>query len=143
MRHTKDPKWLKDSSWFALRVLIVIIVACQVTMVASNLASCTSHGRQDTIHATYLTTNAARDAFVAWDKQHQAEIVAGATSHDDGIAKLSAYHEKRAEVADLFVKMYQSIVAAQEANDDLTVTTMVNLMLTVKTTVETFTKGVP
>lgn len=126
-----------------LPLSVAIYTMLAIMIVGGTLQACSSNARKDTIHATFTTTNAARDAFAAWDKQHQAQIIATATSHEDGVAKLAAYHEKQAEVVDLFVKMYQSIAAAQLADDEKSITAMINLALTVKTTVEAFTKAVP
>jgi hypothetical protein len=65
---------------------------------------------------TALTaTNAARDAFVAWDKDHQARIVEEATSLDDGKAKLAAYRMQRADVSATFVLAYSAIAGAATA----------------------------
>ena len=126
-----------------LLLSITLYTLLAIVLVGATLEACGSNARKESIHATFVTTNAARDAFITWDKQHQHEIVSNATSHDDGVAKLHAYYEKQAEIANLFVKMYQSIAAAQLANDDVSITAMVNLALQVKMTVDAITKGVP
>lgn len=82
------------------------------------LAACTKVARQDTISAALLATNAARDGFVQYDDVAQARIVAGATSLEEGKAKLVAYREERAKVLALFPVAYYAIAAAAQANDD-------------------------
>lgn len=114
-----------------------------VALIATVLDGCSSHARHDTLVATFKTTNAARDAFLAWDKQHQAEIVANATSREDGEAKLAAYRVKQADIAVQFERFYIAIGDAFVADDDVTLKNVVNLSLAVKAATEAVTKGVP
>lgn len=66
--------------------------------------------------ATALSaTNAAREAFISWDGDHQLTIVAGATSREDGEKKLADYRARRADVVAAFTLAYSSIAAAEVA----------------------------
>lgn len=63
--------------------------------------------------ATALTaTNGARDAFVKWDKSHQLELVAGATTKAAAEAALERYRKKRQTVVRSFTIAYSTIAAA-------------------------------
>lgn len=76
------------------------------------LVACGASARERTITAAFATTNASRDAFVAFDASHQHQLVERATSLDDGKALLSDYRAKRAVVVDLFAATYRAIAAA-------------------------------
>lgn len=54
-------------------------------------------------------TNAARDAFTAWDRSHQLKI---ATSAPDPVARLSEYRARREVVVLAFEAAYAAIEAA-------------------------------
>lgn len=112
-------------------------------LLAFILIACGSNARKDTLHVAFVSAVASRDAFKVWDKQHQDEIVANATSHDDGRAKLDAYREKRNAVLTMLIDVLQAINTAQEANTDSSVTTALKLLADLKQTVDAFTKGVP
>lgn len=68
------------------------------------------------IATTFAATNAARDEFVAWDGQHQLDIVA--RSKAEGVprevaeARLAAYRETRGYVLKAFVGAYTAVGAA-------------------------------
>lgn len=112
-------------------------------LLAFILIACSNSARKDTLHVSFVATVAARESFKAWDKKHQDEIVANATSHEDGRTKLDAYREKRNAVLTMIVDTFQAIGAAQDANDDLSVTTALKLLADLKQAVDAFTKGVP
>jgi hypothetical protein len=83
------------------------------------LTACTKNERIETLHASLLTVNAARDGFVAWDLPHQTAIVEAATSHEQGAAALAAYQAKRKPVVDGFEVAYRAIALAATQTDDL------------------------
>ena len=60
-------------------------------------------------------TNAARDTFVSWDKQHQLDLVAAATTEEAAKAELELYRAKRQQVVRAFTVAYSAIAAAATA----------------------------
>lgn len=60
-------------------------------------------------------TNAARDTFVSWDKQHQLDLVSASTTADEAKAKLETYRAKRQAVVRAFTVAYSAIAAAATA----------------------------
>lgn len=82
----------------ALLALAALLVACG--------------GRQAAVARTVRGLDAARAAFVAWDGRHQLELVAAATSPDDGRARLTAYRARRAPVVDAFALAYRAAALA-------------------------------
>jgi hypothetical protein len=80
------------------------------------LASCGGRGKAASTAAHLATTthealNASRDVFVAWDAQHQLDLVEQATSLEDGQALLAAYRAKRQVVYAVFQGAYGSVAA--------------------------------
>ncbi len=57
-------------------------------------------------------TNAARDNFVAYDKNHQLTIVDNATTREEGEAAQKAYRGERDAVLRAFTAAYSAIAAA-------------------------------
>lgn len=57
-------------------------------------------------------TNAARDAMLAWDKQHQSELVESSTTKEQADAKLAHYRAQRKPVEKAFAAAYNAIAAA-------------------------------
>lgn len=53
--------------------------------------------------------NAVRDSFVAWDAQHQLDLVEEATSLEDGQAALASYRHDRAAVYAAFQASYGAL----------------------------------
>ncbi len=80
------------------------------------VAGCGGASFTDTANKTLSTslaaTNAARDQFLSWDKAHQMELVAVATSPEEAKDALAAYRAKRMPVIKAFTITYTSIGAA-------------------------------
>lgn len=93
-------------------VLMAIVVDGSVV-----IGACAASTRQDTIRAALVTTDASRNAFIAYDAAHQLDIVAHSTSHEDDLAKLGAYRAKRARFETALTVAYRSIAAAATIND--------------------------
>lgn len=93
-------------------VLMAIVVDGSVV-----IGACAASTRQDTIRAALVTTDASRDAFLAYDAAHQLDIVAHSTSHDDDLARLGAYRAKRARFETALIVAYRTIAAAATIND--------------------------
>jgi len=112
--HGKEAAKTASKAGPALVLLVAILAA------SSGVASmgCGSSQREKTIHATYVTTNAAHESFVAFDRGRQQAIVDGAKSLAEGQAALLAYREKRARIVELFTGTYRALSAAAIVNDD-------------------------
>lgn len=91
------------------RILLLVVLA---------LVACGASARQRTISATLLGVDAAKAAFVAADATHQLQLVAGATSHDDGAAKLASYRDRRVKLVIAFEAAYRALAIAAILNDD-------------------------
>ena len=84
------------------------------------LAACTHNDRADTIRASLIAVDAARDGLLVYDREHQPSLVAGAVSGDDARAKLLAYRATRDCAtcpAGLIDSAFHAIAAAAAAND--------------------------
>lgn len=103
---------MKSPSWPALLAIAIV------------LAGCGASQRETTIKTSLLAVQAADCAFVAYDRTHQDEIVASATSREDGVAKLAAYRAKREVARKAFVAAYTAIGVAATVNDDHTLAGM-------------------
>lgn len=67
---------------------------------------------QKTLATSLEATNAARDSFLAWDKDHQQAIVEKASTREAGEAQLAAYRQTRRAVVKAFTVAYTAIAAA-------------------------------
>jgi len=88
---------------------------------------CGASAREKTLRATFVTVNAARDGFTAFDVQHQQQIVADAKTLEAGAAALAAYRQDRERVLALFEGVYHVLAAATFTDDVKTVATLVEL----------------
>lgn len=99
-------------------VALVMLAAIALGMTVG----CAASTRQTTIKTALVTVDTTRDAFVAYDVAHQADIVQKAASIDDGKAQLAAYRVTRATVVTVLDSAYHAIAAAAVANDDPSLT---------------------
>lgn len=97
----------------AVLVLVLGLLAGGVS-----LPSCASSTRTDTLHAALITVDTTEAAFLSYDKSHQAQIVATATSHAQGEVALAAYEAKAAKVAKAIKVALHAIAALGDINDD-------------------------
>lgn len=79
-------------------------------LLAALAVGCASHQAQ--LQTAMATLNAARDGFVAWDRQHQADLVKQSTTIEAAKSALDEYRTKRAPVLDGFQIAYQTLAAA-------------------------------
>lgn len=86
--------------------------------------ACAASQRESTIKAALITTDAARDAFIAYDDTAQDKIVTAATSLEQGRAALADYREKRARYVTAFAVAYRAIAVAVTLNDQPSLTGM-------------------
>lgn len=80
--------------------------------------ACTKNHRQDTLRASLVTVNGARDVFLTWDRDHQLQIVKDATTRTDAEAKLKEYQDKQANVHLGFEIAYHALATAATQSDD-------------------------
>lgn len=59
--------------------------------------------------STHEALNVARDSFLAWDAQHQLDLVDRATSLEDGQKLLATYRAKRQVVYAVFQAVYGAV----------------------------------
>lgn len=98
-------------------------------------AGCGASQRETTIKTTFLSVDAARDGFLAYDRSHELSLVAhcdpAVDSKEQCTAKVAAsqkaladYQAKRAKVDLAFATAYRSMTAAQIINTDQSVASM-------------------
>lgn len=104
---------------------------------------CTGANRESTIRAALVTVDASRSAYVAYDQHEQEQIVAHATSLDDGKTKLAAYRAKRERVVKAFVVAYQAIATGAQLNDDHSLASVASAVIEVIAAVRDLTGGKP
>lgn len=81
-------------------------------------AACNQDQRTKTIHASIIAVDVARDGFITWDREHQAQIVEHATSESQGLAELDKYVAKRKPVVDGFQLVYRALALAATQTDE-------------------------
>lgn len=95
-----------------------LLVVCSALFATSLMASCTSSQRADTIHAAVISVDAARDGFVAWDRDHQQSLIDQSTSRDIGLKALASYRDQRQPIMDTFEVAYRALALAATQTDD-------------------------
>lgn len=104
-------------------------------------ASCSATQRTDTIKATLVAVNEARDAFVVFDRATQSTIVETAPTYERGASAITTYRLKREVVVDGFTLAYRAIALAALASDDQSVTSMVAIASNVATAWKALKEG--
>ena len=79
---------------------------------------CGAGQRNNTIRAGVVTLNAARDGFLAWDGEHQMQIVKDATTYEEGRKRLDDYRALRDDVIKTFFAVYNFFIGAATQSDD-------------------------
>ena len=82
---------------------------CAVVILLAVVAACGATARERMARSSFVGVTAARDGFVAWDGERQAQIVAEATSLVDGREALAAYRADREQVVAKFVAAYAAV----------------------------------
>lgn len=100
--------------------LLVMLAAVGFALMACGAAS-----RQKTITTALVTVDTVEAAFLAYDGQHQLDIVAQALNKDDGAEKLKAYRNERAKFNLVMKTAYATIKTAAQIDDDHSVAGMV------------------
>lgn len=109
---------IRDRATASISAYFVATV-CFLLLGISMMSACTSSQRKDTLHASVLAVNAARDRFVDWDLTHQQALKDGATSRDDAQKKIATYRTTtQTEVLGWFTTVYQALAIAATQTDD-------------------------
>lgn len=93
-------------------------LVCVALMGCLLQSACTKSQRVDTLHASLVSLNAARDGFTSWDREHQQQIVDQATNRDDAVNALESYRDRRKPVAESFEVAYRALALAATQTDD-------------------------
>lgn len=89
------------------------------------LPSCGGAGKhENTLKASLISLNAARDGFVAWDREHQDQIVREAPTYVEGRQRLDDYRKDRERVVAGFEIAYRALAVAALKRDDISITLM-------------------
>ncbi len=98
--------------------IVILCVLC-----ASQLIACGGNTRQKTLHASFVGVTAACDGLLAWDTTKQEQIVAAATSKEEGRAKIDEHRTSMNKLYDGCNASYRAIAAASLNKDELTMKT--------------------
>jgi len=110
---------------FKLNPIVSILIALSLFACGQNAQL----KRNSSLIVALTTVDAARDSFIAWDREHQETIVKNATSKEDAEAKLTAYRKKQAEISSLFKSAYDTMKAAAEINNDQSMKAMLDVVM--------------
>lgn len=94
---------IRSRAGHAFVVIVLLVAACG--------GSFTDRAHK-TLATSLVAANAARDQFVAWDVNHQQQIVEAAADAESGRAQLAAYRKQRGPVLRAFTLAYTTIAAA-------------------------------
>lgn len=94
-------------------------------LVALLLISCGPSVRDKALSTTFASLNTASSAFLAYDRAHQADLVAQAPDRAGAEAELANYRRRRAPVQDAFVAAYRGLTAALLLNDDVSLANVI------------------
>lgn len=123
-----------------------VILACLVALAAVGAPASVgcvppASQRESTIHVSFVTVDAGKEAYLAYDAHAQDEIVASAVSLEDGKAKLAEYRAKRGRVVKALTVAYMAIATAARLNDDRSLASVVAAISDVIATVRALTGG--
>jgi hypothetical protein len=84
--------------------------------------ACSAKQRQSTLKASFVTLNAARDGFFAWDLEHQKQIRDSYkdkdASKEEVKAAIGAWREARQPILEGLEIAYNALIAAVLQSDD-------------------------
>jgi hypothetical protein len=100
----------------ALALYMGVFVSCIV--LAAVPACSSSNKRTNSISASLVAVNAARDGFTSWDRDHQVALVDKATTREESDKALASYHLQRIPVVASFEVAYRALAVAAVGNDE-------------------------
>ena len=117
--HVRSPSQPRNpqSGHARLGMLTAIGLAVLAAGLLVTQSGCASSQRESTIKAALVTTDATREAYLAYDASRQLQIVEAATSLDDGRTKLAEHRAKRETVVAAITGVYRAIVLAATLQD--------------------------
>lgn len=105
------------------------------------LAACGAKQREKTLNTALVSVQAAREAFMTYDRTRQDGIVDRATSLEEGKAELAEYRAKtQARIVSLFIAAYTAIGVAAMRGDDLSLKKVLDALVELKTAVDALMK---
>lgn len=108
-----------------------------LAFVLAFLVACGPSAEMRVINTTYKALNSASAGFVAFDKQHQLDILANAGNRATAEAQLSAWRVEQGKVALLFAGAYRAVAAALMVQQQPNIDGMVQAALLVAQELQT------
>lgn len=99
-------------------ILTTLAVACFVMQLATVVAACSKQQRQDTIAASLIAVNAARDGFTTWDRQHEQSLLDNTPTREEFDAKITAHRAETVKRLAAFELAYKALATAATQTDD-------------------------
>lgn len=99
-----------------------VSIVCLALFVTSTMSACNQSQRADTIHASIIAVDAARDGFVPWDLAHQKDVVSAAASRAEADDNLAKYRATQTTIVNTFVVVYRALALAGTQTDDPSLT---------------------
>jgi hypothetical protein len=94
-------------------------VVCLLLFACTLGASCDKSQRQDTLRASLITVNAARDGFTVWDVEHQQRLVEDAVDRETAIKAVTEYRTTTQKpIVDGFTVAYRALAVAATQTDE-------------------------
>lgn len=120
----------------AVVMLSILVLGSGLTM-----NGCSHDARATTIKTALISADALEAGFLAWDRQHELDLVASATSPGDATTKLDAYHAKRSKVDLVFALYFKAVAVASQLNDDHSVASIALAAIEVEKTIADLKNG--
>jgi hypothetical protein len=105
-----DPGGSRLAAAYALTVVVLVL--------GWLMLGCGATSREKTISSTLIAANASRDAFVAYDGQHQQLLIDESKTKPEAVAKLAEYRVEQAKVESLFGGVYRAVALAAVLDAD-------------------------
>lgn len=96
----------------------LLSIACLLLFACTVGASCNKSQRVDTLRASVISVNVARDGFTTWDSHHQAAIIRDAATREAAQTALSEYRDKQSRVVTGFEVAYRALAVAATQTDE-------------------------
>jgi nitrogen fixation/metabolism regulation signal transduction histidine kinase len=97
---------------------VFLSLICGALFMTSVMSACSKTQRTDTIHASLIALNAARDGLTEWDRVHQHDIIDTSKTREEATTTLAAYRARRDSVVAGFEVAYRALALAATQNDD-------------------------
>lgn len=98
-----------------LRVNVALIV---LVMLAPTVAGCDHNSRQKTLRTSLIAVNVARDGFETWEDTRQDQIIAAATTKEEGQRKLAEFRAELDKIYAALPTVYSAIAVASLHKDE-------------------------